>query len=254
MQTIDKNLNDVLKVDRESMSSKVAGTKRLDRVSEAINWKGGNDGNLNFYTIFSEGDYFVNLGKPGKEAAPDYNRCKYHDGRSGNNPNDMKPTIFEKDVLQDKQIASFVDIFNELQKLGKENEQALEIIACLLFRSAYMIDHKEVSPKIWRYEIPDMAMKIIEEKIPTVNGMPIKVFLNFLDALAWNEDVKYHTLGFDIRLGTGRRNNLLTCVNLIGVLLNKIPIAKFAGNFSRPPAGISAISNKEALEIFPYLR
>jgi hypothetical protein len=254
MSIINKNLKKVLKIDKTSLSTKVAGLRRINRVSEAISWPGGKQEKKKYYTIFSEKKYSIKLGKPGKEAAPKYNRCRYHDGHIGNNPNDMKPSIFKNDELQEQQVASFTDIFDELQKLGRANEEALELIACLLFRSAYMIDHKEISPGAWRYEIPTEVLDAITEKLPTANGIPMKVFLHFLDALAWNEDVKYYTLGFDVRLGYGRKNNLLTCVNLIGVLLNKVPISKFAGSFSRPPAGISAISNREAVTIFPFLK
>lgn len=254
MNLLNNNLNEDLRVDRASLSTRIAGNKRMARVSEAISWDGGTENNLRYHTIFSEGKYSIRLGKPGKEAAPSYNRCKYRDGHSGNNPNDMRPSIFINEERQNEQLASFTDIFNELQALGRSDEGALELIACLLFRSAYMIDHREISPGIWRYEIPKEVLNVIKKTLPTANGMPMKVFLHFLDALAWNEDVKYYTLGYDIRLGTGRRNNLMTCVNLIGVLLNKVSIADFAGKFGRPPAGISDIAKKEALEIFPLLR
>jgi len=253
MQIINKKLKKILKVEEKSLSTKVAGLKRMERVLEAISWSGGKQDNKKYYTIFSEGEYSIKLGKPGKEAVRTYNMCKYHDGHRGNNPNDMRPYIFKNNLPQEHQVASFTNIFNELQKLGRANEEALELIGCLLFRSAYMIDHQEISPKIWRYEIPSEVMDVIVEKLPTADGVPMKVFLHFLDALAWNEDVKYHTLGFDVRLGYGRRNNLLTCVNLIGVLLNRVPISKFAGSFSRPPVGISDISKKEALTIFSLL-
>jgi len=253
MTTINENLNNILKIERIDISTKVAGVKRMDRVLEAISWPGGTVDNLEYHTIFSEGKYSIRLGKPGKEASSAYSMCRYQDGHRGNNPNDMKPSIFKNESRQNEQIASFTAIFDELQTLGRADEDALKLIACLLFRSAYMVDHKEISPHIWRYEIPKEVLKIITDKLPTADGIPMKVFLHFLDALAWNEDVKYHTLGFPIRLGYGRKNNLLTCVNLIGVLLNKVSISKFAGSFSRPPVGISAISNREALEIFPLL-
>ncbi|MCA9327294.1 hypothetical protein KDA14_02075, partial [Candidatus Saccharibacteria bacterium] len=86
-----------------------------------------------------------------------------------------------------------------------------------------------------------------------IYGVPPLVFLHYLNALALNEDVKYHTLGYDIVTGTGRRNNMLTCVNLIGVFLGGVSIVEFAGQFSRPPAGISAISQKKMREILPLL-
>lgn len=201
----NNNLNDILRIDKISLSTKVAGKRRMDRVLEAISWDGGIEGEQKYYTIFSEGEYSIRLGKPGKEASPTYVMCRYQDGHRGNNPNDMRPSIFKNEERQNERVASFTNIFDELQRLGRADEGALELIACLLFRSAYMVDHREVSPGIWRYEIPNEVLSAITDDLPTADGMPMKVFLHFLDALAWNEDVKYHTLGFPIRLGYGRK-------------------------------------------------
>lgn len=248
------SVSQTLAVSKEDISTKVAGVRRLARVAEAISWNPGTQAEPIYHTIWQSGEYTIALAKPGKEAAPGYNLCKYQDGHKGNNPNDTRPTIFQNGVRIDTHVASFYDIFDELQNLGRADESALELIGCLLFRSAYMVDHGEVTSGIWRYRIPANVLTEITTKLPIADGLPMEVFLHFLDALAWNEDTKYHTLGFDVRLGYGRRNNLLTCVNLIGVLLRKVSLSKFAGNFSRMPAGISAISNKEALEVFPHLK
>lgn len=253
MDEMTQQLNIILRVNKADLTPKISVKKREDRINEAVAWNSGDNNNLEYHTIFSEGEYSIRLGKPGKEASPTYNMCKYKDGHKGNNPNDMRPTIFKNGILQENQVASFTEIFNELQKLGREDEYSLELIACLLFRSAYMIDHIENPDGVWRYSIPEEIINKISEKLPLADNIPTKVFLHFLDALAWNEDVKYKTLGFEIKDGTGRKNNLLTCVNLIGVLLNRVSISKFAGSFSRPPIGISAISNKEAFHIFPLL-
>ncbi len=243
-----------LKVTNEDVSIRIAGAKRLAQVNEAIGWPRGTQEGLIFKTVWEKGDYSIRLGKPGKEAAPGYVGCKYQDGHRGDNPNDMRPSIFRNGQLVEKHIASFVQIFDEIQKLSESgNDNALELIGALLFRSAFMVDHKEVAPGVWRYEPSAEVIAELNRSMPLAEGLPIEVFLNFLEALAWNEDVKYHTLGYDIRTGTGRRNNLLTCVNLIGVLLNEVRISKFAGNFGRPPVGISAISNVEAYRIFPAL-
>jgi hypothetical protein len=242
------------KINSQDVSIGVAGAKRLAHVSEAISWFSGTQEEQKFTTVWEKGEYSIKLGKPGKEAAPGYMGCKYQDGHRGDNPNDMRPSIFRNGTLVEKHIASFVQIFDEIQKLSEsDNDNALELIGALLFRSAFMVDHKEVAPGVWRYHPPAEVMAELERSMPLAEGLPIEAFLHFLEALAWNEDVKYHTLGYDIRTGTGRRNNLLTCVNLIGVLLNEVRISKFAGNFGRPPVGISAISNVEAYRIFPAL-
>jgi hypothetical protein len=246
--------NQQLKIRRNDVSIRVAGDKRLASVTEAVAWPSGTQDELVFQTVWQGEPYSVRLGKPGKEAAADYANCRYRDGHRGNNPNDMRPSIFRGGELVEKHIASFVQIFDEIQKLSESgDDDALELIGALLFRSAFMIDHVEIEPGKWRYQPPVEVIAELKRILPLAEGLPIEVFLHFLDALAWNEDAKYHTLGYDIRTGTGRRNNLLTCVNLIGVLLNEVRISKFSGNFGRPPVGISAISNVEAYRIFPAL-
>jgi len=243
-----------LKVSHNDVSIGVAGAKRLVQVAEAKTWPSGTQEQQIFQTVWQGANYSIRLGKPGKEAASDYVGCKYQDGHRGNNPNDMRPSIFRDGVLVEKHIASFVQIFDEIQKLSEAgDDDALELIGALLFRSAFMVDHKEISQGVWRYQPPVEVLTELNRVLPLAEGLPIEVFLQFLEALAWNEDVKYDTLGYDIRTGTGRRNNLLTCVNLIGVLLNEVRISKFAGNFGRPPVGISSISNVEAYRIFPAL-
>ena len=83
----------------------------------------------------------------------------------------------------------------------------------------------------------------------------VDVFLYFLDVLALNEDVKMHTLGYEnARYDYGRINTLLTFAHLIGVLLNRCSLAKFAGAFARPPAGMAPLPKIKGLfETFPLL-
>lgn len=243
----------ILTLRAEDTTPKVAGAKRLQSVKEAITWPKGPDVDHKTPTVlFTQGRYSVRLSKPGKEAAPTYNACKYKDGTIGNNPNDMRPEI-TLDGQDMNKWATFRDIFDELQKLHRASSEGVNLMGCLLGRSAFMADHKEVSPGVWRYHPPKEAVEELSKLISVVYDVPVEVFLHYLDALALNEDTKYHTLGYDITKDTGRRNNLLTCVNLIGVLLDRVSIADFAGSFSRPPAGVSAISKKKMYEIFPEL-
>lgn len=248
-----KHFHSVLQVNDADTSLQVTGPKQLARVREATAWSSGTQESLKFQTIWNRGAYAVKLGKPGKEAASDYVKCKYSDGHRGNNPNDMKPVIFMNDKPFESNLASFTQIFDEIQRLNDKDKSAVELVGCLLFRSAYMLDHVEEKPGIWRYEPSAEVLVELQSRLPVTDGVPIEVFLHYLDAIAWNEDVKYHTLGYDITHGTGRKNNLLTCTNLIGVLLTRVKISKFAGNFGRPPTGISTISKAEAYRIFPAL-
>lgn len=242
-----------LALPKEETIPKVAGAKRMQSVKEAVTWPKGDDVEHKLPTVlFTQGRYSVRLSKPGKEAAPSYASCKYKDGTIGNNPNDMRPEITLNGSLIEKN-ATFRDVYDELQKLHRASPEGVSLMGCLLSRSAFMADHKEISPGIWRYSPSAEVITEISKMIPIIYDVPVEIFLHYLNALALNEDTKYHTLGYDITKDTGRRNNLLTCVNLIGVLLDRVSIADFAGSFSRPPTGISAISMKKMWEIFPEL-
>lgn len=245
-------LRRVLAVDKTAFS--IGKERKVARINEAIGWPAGtSQTNKAYQTIWAGKQYEVRLGKPGKEAERLYAMCRYKDGHKGNNPNDMWPCIWDGKRILEKS-ATFIDVFDELQALMRAEPICLELMACLLFRSAFMVDHVDVGGGRWRYHPPRHIVDIIRTFAPSAFGVPVEAFLHYLDALAWNEDVKYHTLGYDVtKGGTGRENNLLTCVNIIGVFLDKIPLSKFAGAFARPPVGISAISRKKAFETFALL-
>ena len=117
----------------------------------------------------------------------------------------------------------------------------LEVLASVMFRQAFMVDHKKIDGN-WRLDIPIASMQYLEEGKPKNEGIPIKAFLYLLEVLALNESVKYFTLGHEIKTGVGRRNNLLTCCHLIAVLLQKTSLWKFAGSLSRPPSGVAPLA------------
>ena len=82
-----------------------------------------------------------------------------------------------------------------------------------------------------------------------------EVFLAYLDAIGWNEDVKYQTLGYDVtgrQKDNGRVNNMLTYVNIFSVLMHAKKIAHVFAGFANG-RGISKITLTRASEVFPYL-
>jgi hypothetical protein len=224
--------------------------KRLERISEAISWEGGTQEKKVKHVIWEENDYEISLNKPGKEAASDYNRCRYKDGRSGNNPNDMLPTA-KKGGEQSRDI-SFAEIFRDLL-VFMDHKRAGEIFGALLVRAAYMVDHVKDEKGNWRYKPSKDALDELEKLFPVMYNISTRAFLHYLDALAWNEDVKYHTLGYDVLAGYGRVNNLMTYANLVAAAIGKTDFGQVIGGFARPPAGISAISRLKAFKAFPDL-
>ncbi len=173
----------------------------------------------------------------------------------------MTPTVF-LDGRSINYTPSFTGIFREFQHMGvsydetgRASELALEILGCLLFRSAFMLDHVELelgSGK-WRYAPPEPVLRILDEELPCIEEqfLPTKVFLHVIDALAWNEDVKYNPEASNLG-GTGRQNTLLTCVKVIGVVIDRVSIADVIGHMT-VARGVSPITQKAALLAFPLL-
>ena len=123
----------------------------------------------------------------------------------------------------------------------------------MLFRSAFMLDHHLVSPGKWRWEPPESTMEVVESEVEELGGLPVRTYLHMVEALAWNEYVKYEhrfRLKGKRQGAVGRQNNLLTCVNVIGVVVGRVPAARVLGGMSR---GVCPIGRTEAAQVFPVL-
>lgn len=235
--------------------SPFARPRRIEALKEAFNFESGPDQQHRKITeLYSLYEYVVAVAKPGKEAAPDYKSCRHYiTHEKTNNPNDMLPLILKKNKSVDKNL-TFGDMFERVEKLMHSDLFGLEILGMLLFRAAFMIDHKKDKNGNWRYNPPKEIIDIIEKRIPNVSDIPVKVFLHYLEVLSLNEDVKVSTLGYtDLKFDYGRINTLLTFVHLIAVLLTRRSLSKFAGTFARPPSGMAPIPKTKAYEAFPLL-
>lgn len=248
-------VNEKLKLPEEKLSA-FARPRRLEFVHEAIAWKKGPSQDKRAITkVYTIKEYVVAVGKPGKEAAPDYKGNRnYITNKKTNNPNDMNPHIIVSGERIEKNL-TFGDMFESIEKLMRSDMFGLELLGMVLFRAAFMLDHKKNDAGNWRFLPAEEIMEMLEERIPMVSGIPVRVFVYFLDVLALNEDVKVYTLGYvDLKHDYGRSNTLLTFAHLIAVLLNRRSLAKFAGAFARPPIGMAALpKTKIALQCFPLL-
>jgi len=237
-----------------------AKPRRLELVKEAMSWKKGPNQDKRYVTkLYFIDEYTIAVEKPGKEAAPDYKLhhykwCSCCSGtKISNNENDMHPQIFKYDKRIEENL-SFSDMFERIEGLMHSDLFGLELMGMLLFRAAFMLDHKKNDEGNWRFNPPEEIVKILEGRIPTISEIPVRVFLYFFEVLSLNEDVKVYTLGHsDFGKDYGRINTLLTFVHLIAVLLNRKPLAKFAGSFARPPSGMAPIPKTKIAEWFPLL-
>lgn len=235
--------------------STFARPRRVDMLTEAV-WfpKGQNQDKRIMTELYKDGVFVVAVGKPGKEAAPDFKRRHYKTGVTMNNANDMNPSIIESGKRREDDL-TFSDLFEQIEHLMRADLIGLELLGTLIFRMAFMLDHKQKTARKWRYEPPEKTLAVLRKRIPSVGTVPVKVFLYFLDVLALNEDVKVHTLGHEnAEHDYGRINTLLTFAHLIGVLLNRCSLAKFAGAFARPPAGMAPLPKIKGLfGVYPLL-
>jgi len=235
-------LNALLRLDKAAI--KAAKALRTKNIEDAVALsQGPSRENMNFHALWSAGGYEVGVGKPGKETE-----------RKDSNPNDMWPYI-KKDGQFAVESASFLTISREMQHMKNKSRHALELLACLFVRSSYMLDHAEHNGRVV-YKPPAEILAEIKKDIPTAYGVPIEVFLQYLEAIALNEDVKYTTKG-QLRgkpygPGSGRMNNLSSCAHLIAVLLERADLIDYAYGYSQM-RGVSPLTFKGALEHFPLL-
>ncbi len=229
--------------DRNILRSPTIKAKRRDRIAEAIGWPIGDSQDSKLWQeVWQSGDFSVRLGKPGKEAAPDYAKP---------NPNDMLPAIFQ-DNKKINRNASFSDIFHELLLIYTDGDRVtLELLGCIFFRDAFLLDHQSIAEKKWRYFPPEDVLKAIEDRRGSIYGVPPEAFIQYVDALALNEDVKYLPR-MEKKQNIGGRNTLLSCVHMIIALLGGYE--KFL-DFISPliMRNVSPVSQKKAFETLNLL-
>ena len=83
-------------------------------------------------------------------------------------------------------------------------------------------------------------------------NVPLRVFLNLIEAIALQEDVKYFTLnGNLLKANQGRINNLITTAGVIRYLGGYETISWLVGGLSRNPPGVLSLSQGDLREFFP---
>ena len=205
------------------------GDKRLMAAAEAVGWEMGRSKvKQKHQSVYVEGAYSIGVLKPGKEAPKTYKRCRTKDGRKTNNPNDMLPVV-KKDGQVIKLKKPLKDVLIQLEKVFETEPNCAAVLASLLYRQAYMLDHVEEVPG--RIRMPfKPAFVHIEREVPVMEGVPIRVYLRYIEMIGLNEDVKYQTLGHAIQeSGVGRRNNLLTYAHFMATIQRKMSAAAFTG-------------------------
>lgn len=209
-------------------------------IQEAVSWPGTTpQGNFIFKKVWERGSFSVKLGKFGKEYYREVRR----------NVNDMMPAVFENDSIKEFD-ATFRAIFRLIENLHRDGDtDSILVLACLFVRNAFLVDH-QLTDGHYRYTPPQVAIDFLTEKIGSHLDIPIEAFLQYVDAIAWNEDVKYTTLGKTISNDVGRTNNLLTYARFCACLLDR---SYFADLLNRYSLGTSPLPKGEIETTFPEL-
>jgi len=199
------------------------------------------------HTIIYQSDRFeIGIFAPGKEAS-NKSSTKSYVGDRGPKPNhnDMLPIITRNGDRVDEVDLTFGQMFDLLGQCAKSSEDGLLILAAMLYRNGFCLDHTHSDGQV-RLEIPSYSLSILKKEMSHLGEFPIETFIYFMDVLAMNEDAKVHALGREKFERYGRTNTLLTFTHVIAVLLGRVSLAKLCGSFARPPSGMAAITDKDA--------
>lgn len=235
-----------------------ARKKREMRIKEAINFPVGTKEEPKIHIIGEVNNNKIYFLKPGKEFFR----------KSNKNINDMTPCVGD---LYEKY--SFRDIWRDMLNLSvRISEDSYKQLNVLLYRLAYLIDCTVVNEKV-RYEPKGEVLEIIKNIQKEIDSkhydFKVLEFLNFIDVLSWNEDVKYQANCEFENFKVGRINTILSVISVPlifkefvdKIIENKDSLENLdysilvdvAQNFSRA-RGVHTISNKELIKYLkPYL-
>lgn len=210
----------------------LAHEKRQANIQEALSWpKGGSASRPLHVSVFKQGRFEVRLGKPGKEA----------EWARKPNLDDMWPNLLQDGKNLDVGPA-FSDIISLIETTLDAESRAL--LGALFVRMAFMLDH-ELDGDFYRFPFASNV------ELPRFRPVPAQVYLAYIDAIGWNEDVKYR--GYHARNAeVGRVNNMLSLANFIAIGLGRAGLGSMLRDVKQRN-GLAPISLENAIEAFPLL-
>jgi len=218
---------------------------------------------------------------PGKESRT-YNRKK----ETAIRPWDFRPILYTPRNNRPHEDMSFgamwATIFETADRImGKNKKEILRMLAALLYRMAFMLDHTQLKtfntqcrdisykkngkiklsgetrkklPTLLKYEPNQQVLDYIAKKCPHWGKMSFEGFLFYNELLVWNEDCKYYYRNYHVRddgkwiNSIGRVNTLLTHIRILGYILGDVLLSDIFNDFARQK-GISPASDDEVILI-----
>lgn len=212
-------------------------TARSRRIDESLSFQGGSNENPTKHIISTlpndKEAYFL---KPGKEASrknPNVNDMSVWVGNGGNN--EFMSYTFE-------------DIWKYLVEVSILNRLLFKQVLVLLYRLCYFIDHLPDDNNNLRYSPSPKLLQHINKMDFAIqhefkdkfkkDGKGLLEYLYFIDLLAWNEDVKYHSNHRE-DFGTkevGRPNTIISVISV------PLMVDEFVSNIIRNVDNIEKIN------------
>ncbi len=222
--------------------------KRKEIIKLAIAWEGeegeGKYVSNEVWKYRKDPSFVVSLCKYGKEF--------YRDG-DRKNINDMRPSVVKNGEILQSVKGGFNDIFRLLEMCKKrKQDKVLRAFAVLFLRNVFLIDHEDPSGGYYIYEPNEELVQFICDKQQEYEGVPMEVYIHYLDAIALNEDVKYYTKGklTSLKRSVGRENNMRTYLYYICCLLSHIDWSEYIYKLITS-RGVAPITNKDIAKSFP---
>jgi hypothetical protein len=128
------------------------------------------------------------------------------------------------------------------ESLGGDSTDLL-LIGAVFVSGDFMGDHVKAKTS-YRFSLPN-ALGLDEA---AVAGVPVPVVLAYVDAIAWNEDVKYQ-IG-KTPPSIGRQNTLLTMAHFIAVAACRARLGTLLRDLSHG-RGVAPLSIRQAMSYFP---
>lgn len=175
-------------------------------------------------------------------------------------PWDFRPKMFIQKKNELMPDLAFPDIWDDLSDIHTENPEALQALAAVLFRMAYMEGYDKETRTCYFDDINPETEQIVnkgkvditfysprfhpeiidalQDEIGCIRGASLEAYLLYNDLLVQNEDCKYYyrdtfekNVKWDSKIG--RRNTLLTHLSVIEYIQRNAKFSAIMNRFQR---------------------
>jgi hypothetical protein len=175
-------------------------------------------------------------------------------------PWDFRPKMYMQATGEFMPDLAFPDIWDDLADIHTGNPEALQVLAAVLFRMAYMegyaketriceyddvnvetsevINHGEIEITFYVPKFNSEIILALQNEIGSLRGASLEGYLLYNDLLVQNEDCKYYyrdtyEKNMEWNSAIGRRNTLLTHLSVIEYIQGNAKFSAIMNRFQR---------------------